>query len=170
MHTRCAPSPLRGEGCGELIRRKLAAPRARWILDVLDLVERHIHELAADLLYPPDINGLYHVARIGIDRHRSPRALPLQSLGRRDQSIAVGIAARLLQRLIDGMHAVIAADREEVRIAPVHFVEQLDELDIERRFALVVVMPGRDDAEARLTHHLQRLPRRGLPRSPHLAL
>src|SRR5215472_18910058 len=101
----------------------LTAARARRILDVLDLVERDVDELAADLLHPPDIDGLHHVAGIGVDRHRSARAVPLQPLGRRDQGIAVGVAARLLERLVDGMYAVIAADREEVGVAPVHFVE-----------------------------------------------
>src|SRR5437879_702215 len=79
------PRRVRGEGWIELIRQELAASRARRIFDVFDFVERHIHELAADLLYPPDIDGLHHVTCIGIDRHRSARALPLQSFGRRDQ-------------------------------------------------------------------------------------
>src|SRR5262245_48910759 len=148
----------------------LAAPRAGRILHVLDLVEDDVDELAADFLYPPDIDGLHHIAGIGIDRHRPARAVPLQALGRRDQSIAIGVAARLLQRLVDGMHAVIAADCEEVRIAPVHFVEHLDELGIERGVVLVIVMPRRDDAEAGIAHYLERLLRRCLARSQHLGL
>src|SRR6516225_8917803 len=113
----------------------LAAACACRILDVLDLVEGDVDELAADLLHPPDVDRLHHVAGVWVDRHRSARALPLQPLGRRDQGIAVGLPARLLQRLVNGVHAVIAADREEVRVAPVHFVEQLDELDVEQSVA-----------------------------------
>src|SRR6516165_10737358 len=87
-------------------------------------------------------------------RARKGSRTPDRDASRRDQGIAVGLPARLLQRLVNGVHAVIAADREEVRVAPVHFVEHLDELDVERGIALVVVMPRRDDAEAGVAHHL----------------
>src|SRR5215470_1967215 len=45
----------------------LAAARARRILDVLDLVERDVDDLAADLLHPPDIDRLHHIAGIGVN-------------------------------------------------------------------------------------------------------
>src|SRR5262249_53324825 len=162
MLPRPAPCAVATARAHELRIGTLAAARARRGLDVLHLVERDVAELAADLLHPPDIDRLHHITGIGIDRHRSARAVPLQPLGRRDQGIAVGVATRLLQRLVDGAHAVIAADREEVGVAPVHFVEHLDELDVERSVALVVVMPRRDDAEAGVAHRFERLLRRGL--------
>src|SRR4029453_15105446 len=59
----------------------LAATRARWILPVLHLGEEDVDELAADLLHPPDVDGLHHIAGVGIDRHRAARAVPLQALG-----------------------------------------------------------------------------------------
>src|SRR5512139_2767150 len=95
----------------------LSAARPRRILDLLDLVERDIDEFIADLLHTPDIDRLHDVARLGIDRHRTARAVPPQPLGGRDQGLAVGLAAGALERLIDGVHAVIAADGEEVRVA-----------------------------------------------------
>src|SRR5262245_20617708 len=85
-----------------------AAARAARILDVLDLVERHVDELAADLLDLADIDRLHDVAGLGIDRHRAARAVPFHSLGGGDQGVAVGLAAGLLQRLVDRVHAVVA--------------------------------------------------------------
>src|SRR5262249_24777895 len=145
------PAPARSPPQGlakarELRIETLTAAPARRIPDVLDLFERDVDDLPPHLLHPPDIDLLHPAPGIGVDRHRSARALPLQPLGCPDQGIAVGFPARLLQRLVDGVHAVIAADREEVGVAAVHFVEQLDELDVERSVALVVVMPRRDDA------------------------
>src|ERR1700746_4055518 len=72
---------------------QLAAARPRRILDVLDLVERHIDELAADLLDLADVDRLHDVAGLGVDRHHPARALPLQALGRRNQGVTVGLAA-----------------------------------------------------------------------------
>src|SRR5262249_61383022 len=92
----------------------LAAARTRRILDVLDPVERNVDELAADLLYPPDVDRLHHVAGIGADRHRSARTVPLQPLGRRDQGIAVGFRCRLPQRRLHRAHAGVAGDRGEL--------------------------------------------------------
>src|SRR5262245_857589 len=65
--------------------RQLATARPRWVLHVLDLVERHIDEFAADLLDLADVDRLHDVARVRVDRHNAARALPLQALGRRDQ-------------------------------------------------------------------------------------
>src|SRR5215470_1656853 len=148
----------------------LAAARPRGVLHVLDLVEWNVDQLAADLLHPSDVDRLYDVTRLGIDRHRAARAVPFQALGGRDQRVAVGLAAGLLQGLVDGVHAVIAADREEVGVTPVHLVEHLAELDVTRILALVVVVPRRDDAEARVAHALERLLRRGLARSQNFGL
>src|ERR1700722_10546994 len=94
------------------VRTKTASVRhARLggILDVLDLVELDILQLVADLLDAADIHGLDDVAGFRIDRDRAARAFPGHALGRCDQRIAVGLAAGLLQRLVDQVRAVIAA-------------------------------------------------------------
>src|ERR1043165_4904408 len=75
------------------------------VLDVLDLVELDIDELAADLLDPADVNRLDHVARLGVDRDRAARALPRHALDRVYQLSALGVAVGLLQRRIDRVHA-----------------------------------------------------------------
>src|SRR5262249_2112205 len=80
------------------------------------------------------------------------------------------VSPGFLERLVDRMHAVIAADREEVGIAAVHFIEQLHELDVRRSVALVVVMPRGNQAEAGIAHRLERLLRRRLARSQPLGL
>src|SRR3954451_17469945 len=80
-----------------LLSELSAATRPRRILDLVDLVERDIDELAADLLHPPDIDRLHDVSRLGIDRHLAARAIPRHALGRGDQGLAVGLAPCPLQ-------------------------------------------------------------------------
>src|SRR5580704_10845019 len=81
------------------------------VLDAVDFVELDILQRLADLLDMTDINGLHDVARFRIDADRTARALPSHALGRRDQRVAVGLAAGLLQSFIDEMRTVVAADR-----------------------------------------------------------
>src|SRR5262249_31071948 len=88
------------------------------ILDVLDLVELDVDELAAHPLYPTNVDGLDHVTGLRIDRHRAARAFPTHPLRRRDQRFGIGRAAGLLERLVDDVHAVIRAGGEHVRVAP----------------------------------------------------
>src|SRR5882672_2862733 len=57
------------------------------ILDVLDLVDLDIEQLACDFLYTPDIDRLDDVARLRIDRNRPAGALPLHALGCADQGM-----------------------------------------------------------------------------------
>src|ERR1043166_1368069 len=99
-------------------RPRVRAPAGRLlrVLDVRDGGNVDVDQLAADLFDPADIDVLYHVAGFGIDRHRAARAFPLQALGRGDQGIAVGLTFGLFQRRVDDVHAVIAADREEVGV------------------------------------------------------
>src|ERR1044071_998491 len=72
------------------------------VLDLLDLVELDIDELAIDLLDPADADGLDDVTRLGIDRDRPARALPGHPFRGADQLLAVGVAVGLLQALVDG--------------------------------------------------------------------
>ena len=109
-------------------------------------------------LHLADVDGLDDVAGLGVDRHRPARALPGHALGRLDQGVAAGVAVGLLQRLVDQVHAVIAADREEVRVAAV--VGRLiggDELLVHRVVALQRVVEGGDDAVGGVAHALERL-------------
>src|SRR5262245_56405693 len=48
--------------------------RLHRVLDVLDLVELDIDQVAADLLDAADVDGLHDVARLRIDRDRAARA------------------------------------------------------------------------------------------------
>ena len=96
--------------------RTLRVDQAARILDVLDLVELDVAELAVRrMLDLADVDVLDDVARRRVDRHRPARALPRHALHRGDELLAVGVAAGLLQRLVDEVHAVVAADRHEVR-------------------------------------------------------
>ena len=81
-------------------------------------------------------------------------------LAARDQRVAVGLAAGLLQRLVDQVHAVVAADREHVGIALEVGVVGRDELLVLRRLVVVVVVEGGDEAEAGVAHALERVARR----------
>src|ERR1044072_3656740 len=66
-------------------------PRLDRILDVLDLVELDIDDLAVDLLNAADVDGLDDVARLRIDRDRPARAFPGHALDRSDEGFAVGV-------------------------------------------------------------------------------
>ena len=91
-----------------------------------------------------DVDVLHDVAGLRIDRHRAARAFPLHALGSGDQRVAVGLAAGLLERLVDEVHAVIAADREEVGVALELGIERLDEVLVHLGLVVVVVVPGAD--------------------------
>src|SRR5215472_8951770 len=84
------------------------------VLEVLDLVEFDVVELAVDHLALADVDVLHDVARGGIDGHRSPRTRPGHALHCLDDLLAVGRATGLLQRFVDEMHAVVASNGHEV--------------------------------------------------------
>ena len=96
------------------------------VLDRLEGRELDVVELAVLLLDLADVDVLHDVARLGIDRDRPARALPGHALHGRDQRVAVGLAAGLLEGLVDQVHAVVAADRHEVRPEVVGLLEGLD--------------------------------------------
>src|SRR3990172_3969344 len=79
-----------------------------------------------------DIDRLDDVAGLGVDGNRAARAFPFHALGGRDQAVAVGLAAGLLQRLVDEVHAVPAADGIDVGVARVRAVVGLDERRVHR--------------------------------------
>src|SRR5262245_18304019 len=102
-----APSRAAGELLG-----------ARWILDVLDLVEFDGASVPTGFLDAANVDGLADVARLRVDRNGATRALPFHSLGSGNVALAVGLAAGLLERLVDQVDAVPAADRVDVGAAP----------------------------------------------------
>src|SRR6201995_318114 len=71
------------------------------VLHVREGLELDIVELAVLLLDLADVDVLDDVARLRVDRDRAARALPLHALHGLDQLVAVGVAARLLERLVD---------------------------------------------------------------------
>src|SRR5438046_1397603 len=86
--------------------------------DVLDPVDLDVEQPAADFLDTADINRLDDVGSLRIDGDRAARAFPFHALGGRDERLCVGLAAGLLQSLVDEMHPVPAADADAVRVAP----------------------------------------------------
>src|SRR4029079_221655 len=97
-------------------RRHLFHPRLHRVFDVFVFVDFHVAQAIGGLVDPLDVDGENDVARLRVDLDRTARAFPLHAFGRRDQRVAIGLAAGLLQRLVDQVHAVVAADREDVRI------------------------------------------------------
>ena len=115
-------------------------------------------QFAADLLDPAEIDGLDDVARLRVDRDRAARAFPCQPLGGRDQRVAVGLAAGLLERLVDDVHAVIAADREDSRgCACTSALKAATKALFSFEVMVVVVVERRDHAERRIAHAVQRV-------------
>src|SRR5882757_11073431 len=106
---------------------RLFHPRLHRILNVLDLVDLQVAQAIGCLLDLLDVDGENDVARLRVDLDRTARALPLHAFGRRDQRVTVGFAAGLLQRLVDQVHAVVPADRKDIRIALVVDVKRLGE-------------------------------------------
>src|SRR5579871_7017743 len=84
------------------------------ILDVGERLELDRPGRAVLFLDLADVDILHDVAGARIDRDRTARAFPFHALHGADHGIGIGIAAGLFQRLVDQIHAVIAADRDEI--------------------------------------------------------
>src|SRR6185369_6056294 len=84
------------------------------VLEVRNMVELDVLQLAADALDLADVDVLHDVACGRIDADRPARARPLHALGGFDELVGVGVAVGLLEHLGDQVHAVVAADRHEV--------------------------------------------------------
>jgi hypothetical protein len=78
---------------------------------------------------------------MSLDRSRSVReGFPPHAFPRRDQGIAIAIAASFRQRLVEEMHRVIAGDHRERWAAAVLFVECGQKGFIERRIVNCRIM------------------------------
>src|SRR5258708_21261302 len=127
------------------------------VLDVLDLVDFDVDEAPVDFLDAADIYRLDDVASLRIDSDRAARAFPFHALGGRDERLGVGLAAGILQGFVDEVHAVPAANAEEVRVTPPGRVVGVDELRVRRGLVVVVVVKRRDQTERGIAHDLQRV-------------
>ena len=71
--------------------------------------------LAIHLLDFTDIDVLHNVTSARVDRDRSARTFPFHALHGCDYRIGISLPVGLFQRLVDQMHTIIAAHRNEVR-------------------------------------------------------
>src|ERR1700736_4542494 len=97
----------------------IALPRSRpsgsRILNVVDLVELDVPVMAVAQFDLADVDRLNDVAGGRVDGHRPARTRPRHAFHRGHDAFAVASASGLLDRFVDQMHAVIAADGMEVR-------------------------------------------------------
>src|SRR3954470_13077748 len=77
------------------------------VLDGFEGLEFDVVEFTVNLFDLTDIDILYDIAGLRVDRDRAARAFPLQSFHGFDQRVAVRLAFRLSQRFIDQVDAVI---------------------------------------------------------------
>jgi hypothetical protein len=129
----------------------------RRVLDVGNRGDFHGDQMAVDLLDLANIDRLDDVTGLRIDRNRPARTFPVQAPGGVDERLAVGLAAGLLQRGVDQVHAVIAADREEVGIAVEIGIVGCHEFFVQFRVMVGVVVTASDDAERDVVHAGERM-------------
>src|SRR5215471_15029643 len=79
---------------------------AERVLDRFESSELDGPRLAVHLLNLADIDVLHDVASARVDRYWSARAFPFHALHGGDHCVGVGLAAGLLQRLVDQVHAI----------------------------------------------------------------
>src|SRR6185295_4760856 len=87
------------------------------------------------------------------------------TLGRRNEAFAICLTAGFFQRLVDDVHAVVAADRTDVGVALELGVVGRHEVLVDLGVVIEVVVPGGNDAERRVTHVLDRALVGYLPRA-----
>ena len=138
------------------------------VLDRLEGRELDVVELAVLLLDLADVDVLHDVARLGIDRDRPARALPGHALHGRDQAVAVGLAAGLLERLVDQVHAVVAADRHEVGAEAAGLLEGRDVGLVLRGVVVGRVKMRGDGADHGVAHAGQQVVVGDVARADHL--
>src|SRR5262252_5444669 len=108
----------RSKSDGPLLRRR----HFHRILDARIGLELFTPELTVRFDDLTDIDVADDVAGIRIDRDWPARAFESHALHGGHQGIAVGIAARFLERLVDQVHAVIGAERDEIRTEAARFL------------------------------------------------
>src|SRR3974390_1416219 len=148
------PSPQGGGGVPEITRSASLLGLAG-ILDALEGREFDVVEFTVDLLDLADVDILHDVAGFRIDRNRPARTFPLHALHSLDQRIAIRFAAGLLQRIVDQVNTVIAADRHEAGSLAERLLVGGDKLLVHRRrMSRRIEMRG-DGAEYGIAHAAQ---------------
>ena len=135
-------------------RASLAAALHR-ILHRLIGRELHAVELAVHLLDLADVDVLHDVAGLGsieIGPRGLSQAMPFIAASNASPS---ALPFGLLERLIDQVHAIIAADRNEVRAKAVRLLEGRDIGLVERRIVRGGIRPGGDHAEHLVAHGVE---------------
>jgi hypothetical protein len=84
------------------------------ILDRFKGDELCIVEFAIYSFDPANIDIVDHVARLRVDGHGASWAFPGHALHGADQDVAICRSTALFEGRVDEMHAVIAADREQI--------------------------------------------------------
>src|SRR6185312_10640712 len=108
------PLRIRGDWRLRAAGRCSSLRRGPHILDRFEGGELDVLQVAAHLLNLADVDVVDHVTARRIDRHRTARTCPGHALHRCYQCAAAGITMGLFQRLVDEVHAVVAAHRHEV--------------------------------------------------------
>src|SRR5262245_32302117 len=131
--------------------------RLHRILDLLDLVKLDVAQFAVDLFDAADIDILDDVACLRVDGDGPARTLPRQALRRADQTLAVGLAAGFLQRLVDQVHPVPAPDREHVRVTTAcKLAIGADKFLVQSRAMVPIIMGDGDEPERHVAHAFER--------------
>src|SRR5215510_10141053 len=142
---------------GEGVSRLLLGGSLDRVLDGIEGREFDVVQFPADLLNLAHIHVLHDVPGVRIDRDRAARTLPFQAFHGVDQGIAIGRAVGLLQRLVDQVHAVVAADRHEVRAEVVGLLEGLYERLVLRRQVRRRVEVRRHGADHDVAHAVEQV-------------
>ena len=130
-------------------------PRLHRVPHIRISLEFRAPELPVQLFDLADIDVADNVAGCRIDRDRAARALPRHALHRADQRVAVGIAVRLLQRFVDQVHPVIAAERNEIGPEMTGLLHGGDVSLVEGGIVRGGIRPGRDHAEHLIAHGVE---------------
>src|SRR5580692_2107460 len=142
-----------------LFRRAVAdGQRFALILDVGERLQDFLVQLAVGSFHDL-VEILVHddVAGFRIDHDRALRAVELPAEQRFDRVVAIHLALGGLYRVHDGRHAVIAADRGEVRrrIGAVFLLPGGDECLVLRSVEVGIVVVHGDQADGGVAHALQ---------------
>src|SRR3954463_5394647 len=138
------------------------------VLDGFEGLEFDVVEFTVNLFDLTDIDILYDIAGLRVDRDRAARAFPLQSFHGFDQRVAVRLAPGLSQRFIDQVDAVIPAHGHEARARPERLFVARDEFLVHRGGMCGRIQMRGDGAQRRVPHAVQQIVIHNVARSDDL--